>query len=279
MSISFNLGKKLVLLVMLVTTTALGLTSYISVDYASETLKERGGELSHGESDIRGESLKLLFESRIEQNNILANDPMIQSLILEMNQVSENKLQESQEKNRRNYLIQVQAFQELAGFSIGFEETKIIGNDGQVFISISSKRKENLAIISISSKRNDGQVFFSLTGYGNENFLNKEIFQKGLKGSFIDFESAESGKKLIVVSPVFADDSQQGDEPIGVIISKMRTASIDNVLLNRSGLGETGEVYIVNSDYLMLSESRFFENAIFDQRVNTIGVQKCLTKE
>ena len=174
MSISFNLGKKLVLLVMLVTITALGITSYMSIDYASETLKERGGELLHGESDIRGESLKLLFETRIEQNNILANDPMIQSLILEMNQVSENKLQESQEKNRRNYLIQVQAFQELAGFSIGFEETKIIGNDGQ--------------------------VFFSLTGYGNENFLNKEIFQKGLKGSFIDFESAESGKKLIVVS-------------------------------------------------------------------------------
>ena len=43
----------------------------------------------------------------------------------------------------------------------------------------------------------------------------------------------------------------------------MRTAAIDNILDNRSGLGETGEVYIVNNDFLMLSESRFFENALF----------------
>jgi hypothetical protein len=82
MSISFNLGKKLVLLVMLVTMTALGITSYMSIDYSSETLKddyssetlkERGGELLDGESSIRGESLISVFESRIEQNNILAN--------------------------------------------------------------------------------------------------------------------------------------------------------------------------------------------------------------
>ena len=52
----------------------------------------------------------------------------------------------------------------------------------------------------------------------------------------------ESGKKMVVVSPIFADDSKKGDEPIGVIISRMRTTSIDNVLINRSGLGETGEV-------------------------------------
>ena len=69
---------------MLVTMTALGITSYMSIDYSSETLKERGGELLHGESDIRGESLRLLFETRIEQNKILANDPMIRLLVSEM---------------------------------------------------------------------------------------------------------------------------------------------------------------------------------------------------
>jgi len=249
MSISFNLGKKLVLLVMLVTIIALGITSYMSVDYASETLKERGGELLHGESDIRGESLRLLFESRIEQNNILANDPMIQSLVLEMSQIPPNQFKELQENNRRDFLIQVQAFQELIGFSIGFEDTKIIGNNGK--------------------------VFFSLSVNVNEDFIKNELFQRGLKESFIEFEATESGKKLVVVSPVFADDSKINDAPIGVVISKMRTASIDNVLLNRSGLGKTGEVYIVNDNFLMLSESRFFEDAIFKQQVDTVGVKKC----
>ncbi|MGY5143473.1 MAG: HAMP domain-containing protein [Candidatus Nitrosopumilus sp. bin_32a] len=253
MPISFNLGKKLVLLVMLVTITALGVTSYMSIDYASETLKERGGELLIGESSIRGESLRSSFESRVEQNNILANDPMVQSLVLQMNQVSNDKLKEFQESNRRDFLIQVQAFQELIGFSIGFEDTKIIGSNGK--------------------------VFFSLSGNVDQDFTKHEFFQRGLEGSFIEFESTESGKKLVVVSPIFADDSKKGDEPIGVIISKMRTASIDNILLNRSGLGETGEVYIVNDDFLMLSESRFFEDAVFQQRVDTIAVQKCFNEE
>ena len=249
MSIKFNLGKKLVLLVMLVTVVALGITSYMSTDYASETLKERGGELLIGESSIRGESLMSIFESRIEQNKILANDPMIQSLVLEMNEIPNDKLKESQESNRRNFLIQVQAFQELVGFSIGFEDTKVIGKNGI--------------------------AFFSLSGNTNEDFTKDELFQRGLNESFIEFEQAEAGKKLVVVSPIFADNSKRGDKPIGVIISKMRTTPIDNIFLNRSGLGETGEVYIVNDDYLMLSESRFFEKAVFQQKVDTVGVQKC----
>ena len=83
---------------------------------------------------------------------------------------------------------------------------------------------------------------------------------------------------MIVVSPVFSDDSKKGDEPIGVIISRMRTTAIDNILINRSGLGETGEVYIVNQQYLMLSESRFFEGAVFQQKVDTEGVRKCFVE-
>ena len=101
------------------------------------------------------------------------------------------------------------------------------------------------------------------------------MFQRGLQESFIEFESGGSGKKMIVVSPVFAEDDKKEEEPIGVIISRMRTAAIDNILLNRSGLGETGEVYIVNDKLLMLSDSRFMKDAIFQQEVDTVAVQKC----
>ena len=233
---------------MIVSIVALSVTGFLSFNYADEILKERAGDQLLGESTARGDTIRLLFESRIEQNNILASDPMIQSLISGMNEVPENDLNEVKESNRRDFLIQVQAFQELIGFSIGFEDVKIIGNDGK--------------------------MLFSLVSTVNEDFEDA-LFQRGLEESFIKFEPTESGKKMIVVSPVFADDSKRGDEPIGVIISKMRTASIDNVLLSRSGLGETGEVYIVNEQLLMLSESRFFENAVFQQKVDTLGVQKC----
>lgn len=252
MSKSITLGKKLIFLVMIVSVVALSITGFLSFNYADQILKQRAGDQLLGESTVRGETLRLVFDSRIEQNNILANDPMIQLLISEMNQTPDEKLKEVKEENRRDFLIQVQAFQELMGFSIGFEDTKIVGKDGK--------------------------VFFSLSGGLDEDFIENPLYQRGLKESFVEFEPAESGKKMIVVSPVYADDSKVGDEPIGVIISRMRTAAIDNILLNRSGLGETGEVYIVSDQFLMLSESRFFENAIFQQRVDTVGVQKCFNE-
>ena len=252
MSISLNLGKKLILLVMIVSVVGLSITGFFSFNYADEILKQRAGDQLLGESIARGDTIRLLFESRIEQNNILANDPMIQLLISEMNEVPENKLKESKESNRRDFLIQVQAFQELIGFSIEFEDVKIIGSNGK--------------------------NFFSLGSNTNEDFSENPFFKRGLKESFIEFEPIESGKKMIVVSPVFADDSKKGDDPIGVIISRMRTTSIDNVLTDRSGLGETGEVYIVNNKFVMLSESRFFEDAVFQKKVDTLAVQKCFNE-
>jgi len=247
--ISFTLDKKLVLLVMLVTVTALGITSYMNFDYATEILKQRGGDQLLGESTIRGETLRLFFQSRIEQNNLLASDPMIQSLILDMNEISGEQLKSVKEENRQSFLIQIQAFQELVGFSIGFEDVKIVGANGK--------------------------VFFSLVGISDEDFTQNPYFIRGLTGAFTDFEPSGTGKKMIVASPVFAPNSKSNDAPIGVIISTMRTAAMDNLLLNRSGLGETGEVYVVNDQFLMLSESRFFENAVFQQRVDTVAVQKC----
>lgn len=198
---------------MIVSITSLSVTGFLSFNYADEILKQKTGDQLIGESTARGETLQLILESRIEQNNILANDPMIQILISEMNKFPQDDLKTIKEKKRKDYLIQVQAFQELIGFSVGLEDVKIIGKSGN--------------------------VFFSLDGIKNENYRDNEFFKKGLQNPLIDFVPSDSGKKMIVVSPVFSKDKQYDDEPIGIIISKMRTTALDNILLNRSGLGES----------------------------------------
>ena len=249
MAISFSLDKKLIVLVMIVSVIALSITAYLSFNYADQILKERQGEQLFGESRVRGDTVRFLFESRIEQNKILANDPMIRILAEELIQTSDDEFEKIREETRRSFLTQVQAFQELVGFSIGFEDVKIIGSNGK--------------------------ILFTLGRVTSTNFLNDPLFKKGLKGSFVDFEPTPTGKKMIVVSPIFSQDSKRGDEPIGVIISRMRTAALDSILIDRSGLGETGEVYIVNDGSLMLSESRFIDDVIFKQKVDTIPVHKC----
>ena len=157
------------ILVMIVSVVALSITGFLSFNYADEILIQRAGDQLLGESTVRGETIRLLFESRIEQNDILANDPMIQFLISEMNNVPHEKLMQIKDENRRDFLIQVQAFQELIGFSIGLEDVKIIGKDGR--------------------------VFFSLGGIKDENYSENALFNRGLEESFIEFEPAGTGKK------------------------------------------------------------------------------------
>ncbi|MFB5605724.1 MAG: HAMP domain-containing protein [Nitrosarchaeum sp.] len=243
------MDKKLILLVIVVSVITILITAYLSFNYAEQILTDRANDLLLGESTIRGNAVRQIFESRIEQNKILANDPMIKILVTELDNTPDYEFDKVRESKRRDFLTQVQAFQTLVGFSIGLEDVKIVGINGK--------------------------VFFSLGKLTHSDFLQDPLFQKGLKESIIDFEPSPTGKKMIVVSPIFAQDSKKNDEPVGVIISRMRTESLDNVLVDRSGLGETGEVYIVNDGFLMLSESRFIPNAIFKQKVDTVPVQKC----
>lgn len=248
MPVSLNLGKKLIFLVMIVSVIAMTATGFLSFNHADQILKERAGDQLFGESSIRGETMRLLFESRIEQNNVLASDPMIRILVDELNRAGAG-LDAGREERRRDFLIQVQAFEELIGFSIGIEDVKVVGAAGD--------------------------VLFSLVKTGDLSLAGDPLFERGLGGAFIDFEPSGGGKRMVAVSPVFAGDKQRGDEPIGVVISRMRTEAIDGILLNRSGLGETGEVYMVNGDLLMLSESRFVDDAVFAMRVDTQSVREC----
>ena len=234
---------------MIVSVLALSITAFLSFNYAEQILRERAGDQLISESEVRGETMLLLLGNRIKETQVISTDPMIRLLVEEINN---SNLQERElliEEKRRDFLTQIQAFQALVGFSIGFEDVKIIGKDGQ--------------------------VFFSLGKLSNSDFSNNPLFKRGLSEAFSDFEPAGGDKKMLIISPIFSQQSQFGSDPIGVVIAKMRTTDIDEILLNRSGLGETGEVYMVDENYLMLSESRFLDDVIFRQKVETLAVTKC----
>lgn len=61
---------------------------------------------------------------------------------------------------------------------------------------------------------------------------------------------------------------------LGVIINAYSFAEINEITTDRVGMGETGEVYLVNRDKTMLTESRFIDNAPFKQIVDIKPVQE-----
>lgn len=249
--VSFSIDKKLISLVMIVSIVTISTSAYLSFNSATEVLQERMNDRLLSESTIRGNSVLSFIHTRIKETQVISADPMVRSLVSELNGVHYDPAiyYSTIQDKRRDFLTQIQAFQELVGFSIGFEDVKIIGEEGRVFFSL------------VRLKTTD-------------NFSNDPKFLRALQEPFAIFEpSEEGGSKLIVGTPIYGQEKNA--KPIGVIIATMRTDEFNNILLHRSGLGETGEVYLVNQDHLMVTESRFIENAPFNQIVDTLPVREC----
>lgn len=98
---------------------------------------------------------------------------------------------------------------------------------------------------------------------------------------FVDYEAYPPSYETpasFIASPIF-----NGDEKVGVAIFQMPIGRINEILSERTGLGETGETYAVGSDHLFRNDSRYLneldvESTIINPalKVNTKAVLSAL---
>jgi len=69
---------------------------------------------------------------------------------------------------------------------------------------------------------------------------------------------------------------KNGSNPIGSIVLHYDTSSLSSILNDRVEMWKSKEIYIVNRDKKMITESRFIENAILNQIVNTEPVRRTI---
>jgi len=74
-----------------------------------------------------------------------------------------------------------------------------------------------------------------------------------------------------VATPVFLNG-----EFSGIVIGNINLEELFEITLDRTGLSETGELYLVNKNNYMISPSRFSEDVILNQKVDTINVRNAL---
>jgi len=234
--------------VLIVSAIALVTTAVLSFNFAQNTLKEGVENQLVGESTIRGEAVRTLFYTRIKDIQVLSTGPMIHNLVDELNRLhNEPDFDLKMKERKRDFFAEVKAFRELVGYSIGLADVKIIGKDGT--------------------------IYFSLGKIENPNFSKDSKFIRGLTQPFVELQpTLQGGHEMVVVTPIFGAESK---EPIGVIIADTSTVELDKILLTKSGMGKTGEVYLVNKDLVMVTESRFVKDAVFHQVVNTLPVSTC----
>lgn len=94
-------------------------------------------------------------------------------------------------------------------------------------------------------------------------------FLGGQKGLYIKdvYYSTTTRTPLITVSAPFLD-SRTG-ELLGVLAARVKADGLYDIVREKTGLGKTGEIYIVNKYGFMITPSRFIQDAILKQRVDT----------
>lgn len=100
-----------------------------------------------------------------------------------------------------------------------------------------------------------------------------EIFLKGKERSFIgDLHlSPLTHKYILCISvPILLDKQFAGV----LVISLDASKALFPITLDHSGLGETGETYLVNKDGYMISPSRFIDDVILKQKLDPIYLEE-----
>jgi methyl-accepting chemotaxis protein len=132
----------------------------------------------------------------------------------------------------------------------GFSDLYLVTLDGDVVYSV---QKQDFFGVNILSRKYNSTNIFKL-------FL--ALRAKGTKQnttiiSDFDFLGDSKTPSAYIASPITLRPT--GGEPVGVLVLRVSNAKIAEVMSERSGLGQTGETYLVGQDNLFRSESRFVE--------------------
>ena len=100
-------------------------------------------------------------------------------------------------------------------------------------------------------------------------------FAGAKKGAFVKdaYVSQDKQIKSIVFSaPVLG---RKNTDFLGVVAARAPMQEINKIVEDRTGLGETGEIYLVNRYGYMITPSRFIKDTFLKQKVDTENTRKC----
>ena len=101
-----------------------------------------------------------------------------------------------------------------------------------------------------------------------EDKSNDPYFLKGKEGVFIKdaYVSSHKQEKTLAFSAPILDE--KNNRFLGVLVFRVSPERLFQIIIDRTGLGETGEVYLVNKDGYMITPSRFIDEVFLKQKVD-----------
>ncbi|MBF0521915.1 MAG: GAF domain-containing protein [Candidatus Omnitrophica bacterium] len=104
-------------------------------------------------------------------------------------------------------------------------------------------------------------------------------FLGGQKGVFIKdaYFSVTKKQPLMAVSVPLFEESR--DVLLGVLVARIKLDDLNNIITDTTGLGETGEIYIINKYGYMITPSRYLKDTFLKQKVDTQNARLALERK
>lgn len=124
----------------------------------------------------------------------------------------------------------------------------------------------------------DGKILFSSDDLLTGRIVNRQpFFADSLTGDHLQapyFDVSSDGLALIASSPVY-----DGEELIGVAAIRYNIDELNRILLERTGLGETGETYLVSRENNYFLTASRFEGYEQNRAYSSFGIEQGLNGE
>lgn len=244
--ISKSLKGKLILLLLAVSLVPIAIVGYMSYLSGKTTIQKQSLDSLTTIVESRETSIILYLKTKAGKVQDFSSDGLIRDSLEKINQKGPDTKRLSDDLNK--HLLENKKPLDPDCYDIS-----ILNLEGKV---VASTNKDTIG----SDKSDD------------------DCFNEGKKGLHVKsvYHSETTGKDLIAVSvPIL---SMTTKELIGVIVNRYELKALNDITTNRKGMGQTGEVYIVDKDGYMITESRFIDNAILKQKVDTEPVRLFLNQ-
>ena len=102
-----------------------------------------------------------------------------------------------------------------------------------------------------------------------ENLLQETYF---VKGTISTFSSQIESSGMVISSPVRNEEGGL----LGVVVVTFDLQRVREIMEQRTGLGKTGETYLVDRNYRFITNPKQREEGLLKKEVRTYGVEQCL---
>jgi two-component system sensor kinase FixL len=241
-----KIGSKLILIITALVVICIAISGTIYYFTAEKTIEERVKAQLESVAVLKENQFNDFIGGSIEDVEGLAKEKFfVESFIREL------KAHAAQEANEMIYHENVkQLLKEKLAYKKNFFEFFILSLDGRIHLS--------------TDKVQEGKFK-----------LDEPYFIEGRNGTYLQnfyYDVALLQPAITIATPI--KDNQE--KVVGVLAGRVDLNGISNIMTERSGLGETGETYLVNKFNLLVSKSRFTEGIEFKKVIHTEEVKDCL---